>query len=145
VPADHDDMQASLLPQDRQLYDAGPGSRMASPQRNAALRERLRTHLEAEVAIAVHADFGKARGALAADWVETCRLQGLQHPGEQARTGAPDYDEAVRKQVDAAKTRLRQFLAGRNELGWVLDGLEATLDIRAGRTPRQYDVQGSLL
>lgn len=139
---------------DRVLYQpprrTGRGYNRAD---NLRVRALLQAHLEEKlVADPVYmrtgnqpAAWGRARGALARDWVALCRHEGmaLQLPGKPRKVHHAKADP----HEDAARTALRQFMEGTDMPDWVLVGIEATICDRRGMAlPRgAYMRQGRIL
>lgn len=140
---------------DRELWKPEVGNPKASTQENERVRRMLQEHLEKQVRPSrdVHVSdedlerlWGFARGGFAVSWVDLCAKLGLKGPGEDRRAPLRPGENARQRQVDAARTRLRQFLEGHQEQEWVLVGIESTIcELRGMALPgKAYQVQQKL-
>ena len=132
-----------------ELWQPEAGNPLASRAENERVREMLREELlrraEAEHSHSAR-PLGAARGDFAVDWVALAQKLGLKQPGDP-RTPLREGETREERRVDAARTRLRQFLAGHREQDWVLVGIEATIcDRRGFALPgKAYQTQQQLL
>lgn len=125
---------------DRELWVPDDINHRASSSENTRVRELL----QAELQRMVDADprpwgpeqrWGHARGTFAREWVGLAEQLGIHVPGQDQRTPLRDNETAHGRRVDAARTRIRQFLAGHSEQDWVLAGIESTVCDRRGMAP----------
>jgi len=95
---------------------------------------------------------GDFRGDLARDWVDMAeRAQAMSDvelvvPGLKFRRPLRPGQSVRDRRVDAARTRIRHFEVGDDQLDWVLIGIETTICDRRGRPypGAAYRAQGRL-
>jgi hypothetical protein len=136
---------------DRSLWQPQGSSSKASPSENERVRRLVVAELEAAVRkqprnMSSERKWGAARAQYAREWVEVSEKLGLHAPGQDQRTALREGETGPSRRLSAANTRIRQFLEGRNELDWVLAGLESVYCERHGLAlpGRAYEVQGRL-
>jgi len=141
----------STMPKGK-VWEPDTGSILASPNdntrvRNMYLEEKLRRVLGEHELGCDCDECATFRGGFVTEWVMVAAKLGLTVPGTEARTPLRDEtDSWDERKVDAARSRLRQFEAGRNEFRWVLVGIECVICERLGMAlpPDAYQVQGVL-
>lgn len=104
----------------------------ASEPENARVRALLLEDLAARMEANPRLTWGQARGLFARDWVALALQLGLRPPAAQLRSPLREGETLHERRVDAARTRLRQFMEGHAELGWALVGIESVIMDRRG-------------